>query len=149
MYRKLASALHPDREPDPQQRQAKTELMQQANQAYAQANLLALLEMQWSAEQAAITSQAMPDARRIGHYISVLQDQLGELQREARQLEARFRSAVGAPPGVGLSARKADRLVSAEAQRLRADLDAVAQQMRWLRDPQATQAWLRALRASG
>lgn len=31
VYRKLASALHPDREPDPVERQRKTELMQRAN----------------------------------------------------------------------------------------------------------------------
>ena len=33
VYRQLASALHPDREPDPQERDRKTALMQRANQA--------------------------------------------------------------------------------------------------------------------
>ncbi|RYZ11082.1 MAG: J domain-containing protein, partial [Comamonadaceae bacterium] len=51
VYRRLASVLHPDREQDPQQRERKTALMQQANQAYADDNLLALLELQLQAEQ--------------------------------------------------------------------------------------------------
>ena len=34
VYRKLVSALHPDREPDPQERARKTALMQRVNQAY-------------------------------------------------------------------------------------------------------------------
>ena len=50
VYRRLASALHPDREPDARQRERKTALMQQANQAYAEENLLALLELQLQAE---------------------------------------------------------------------------------------------------
>ncbi|WP_341888453.1 hypothetical protein [Variovorax sp. YR752] len=43
IFRKLASALHPDRETDAQQRKVKTALMQKANQAYAANDLLALL----------------------------------------------------------------------------------------------------------
>jgi hypothetical protein len=42
----LASALHPDRQTDAQQREVKTGLMQQANQAYARSDLLALLALQ-------------------------------------------------------------------------------------------------------
>jgi hypothetical protein len=51
VYRRLASALHPDREPDAQERERKTVLMQKANEAYAQGNLLVLLELQLAAEQ--------------------------------------------------------------------------------------------------
>ena len=46
VFRKLASALHPDRETDDSQRAAKTALMQKVNQAYAAGDLLALLELQ-------------------------------------------------------------------------------------------------------
>ena len=44
VYRKLAGALHPDRESDPQERERKTALMQRVNQAYAKNNLLQLLD---------------------------------------------------------------------------------------------------------
>lgn len=146
VYRKLASALHPDREPDEQERARKTVLMQQANQAYASGNLLALLELQLQAEQIDAARLQSLDDRRLAHYITVLQEQLAELQQETRKLETWFRSAMGASPGSGMPARKADRMISAEAQRLRGDLDILASQVKLLQDPEATREWLRALR---
>ena len=146
MYRKLASALHPDREPDPQERERKTRLMQQANQAYAAGHLLALLELQLQAEQVDAARLGALDAQRLQHYVTVLQEQLAELQAETRRLESAFRAMVGAAPGSGLQPRKADRLITAEAQRLRADLVQLGQQIRLLLDTEATRAWLRAVR---
>ncbi|MEP6875770.1 MAG: J domain-containing protein, partial [Burkholderiales bacterium] len=46
VYRKLASALHPDRETDAEARVRKTALMQRVNQAYAANDLLSLLGLQ-------------------------------------------------------------------------------------------------------
>ncbi|AJZ59188.1 dnaJ domain protein [Paraburkholderia fungorum] len=65
VYRKLASALHPDRETDPQERERKTTLMQRANQAYSKNSLLQLLELQLELEhidQSAINSMNRPGA---------------------------------------------------------------------------------------
>lgn len=149
VYRKLASALHPDREPDPAERARKTALMQQANQAYAEENLMALLELQLQAERITSARRALPDPRRLEHYLAVLQEQLEELQTEARRLEAQFRAATGGPPGTGMPARKADRLVGAEAQRLREDARQLRLQARGLQDVEAARQWLRALRRSG
>lgn len=146
VYRKLASALHPDREPDEEERARKTALMQEANQAYAAGNLLALLEMQLQAEQIDKARLQSLDERRLAHYITVLQEQLAELQQETGKLETWFRAAMGASPGSGMPARKADRMITAEAQRLRGDLEWLAQHTRLLADPEATREWLRALR---
>jgi hypothetical protein len=118
VYRRLASALHPDRELDAQARERKTALMQQANQAYAAGDLLALLELQLQAEQVDAVHAAVADQRRLRHYVEVLQEQLSELQSETSRVEAQFRSAAGLPPGFGLQPRKADRLIKSEAQRL-------------------------------
>lgn len=82
IFRKLASALHPDREPDATRRQHKTQLMQQANQAYERNDLLTLLSMQLDLEQ--IDEQhlaGLPDAR-LAHYNQVLREQLAALQQE-------------------------------------------------------------------
>ena len=51
VFRKLASALHPDRETDIAERERKTALMQQANQAYERNDLLSLLTLQLQIEQ--------------------------------------------------------------------------------------------------
>lgn len=148
VYRKLASALHPDREPDAQQRQRKTLLMQQANQAYADGNLLALLELQLGADQVDTRRLAALDGHRLQHHIAVLEDQLGQLQSAARRLEARFRAAVGLPPGTGLQPRKADRLISSQAQQLREELQLLRRQTRVLLDVESTRRWLKDQRKS-
>lgn len=143
VYRRLASALHPDRVQEAQERARKTALMQQANQAYAEGNLLALLELQLQAEQVDAGHLAVADQRRLQHYVEVLQEQLAELQAETRRLEAEFRSAVGLPPGSGLQPRKADRLITSQAQGLRGELQLLRRQTRLLLDVEATRLWLR------
>jgi hypothetical protein len=143
VYRRLASALHPDREQDARQRERKTQLMQQANQAYAGRNLLALLELQLQAEQVDAAHLAAADERRVRHYVAVLQEQLADLQSETRRLEAEFRAAAGVAPGSGLQARKADRLISSDVQRLRGELLLLRRQTRMLLDVEAVKRWLR------
>ncbi|KQT11329.1 J domain-containing protein [Ramlibacter sp. Leaf400] len=148
VYRRLASALHPDREPDARQRGRKTALMQQANQAYAEGNLLALLELQLQAEEVDAAHLAGVDPRRLQHYVTVLQEQLTDLQSETRRLETGFRAAVGVAPGWGLQPRRADRLISSEAQRLRGELQLLQRQTRLLGDLEATKTWLREVRSA-
>lgn len=143
VYRRLASSLHPDREPDARQRARKTALMQQANEAYAAGNLLALLELQLEAEQVDAAHLAAANQQRLGHYILTLQEQLADLQAEARHLEAQFRAATGVAPGIGMQPRKADRLISAEAQRLRGELLLLRAQAKVLQDVDETKRWLR------
>lgn len=92
VYRKLASALHPDREADPEERRRKTALMQRANDAYAKKNLLQLLELQLELEhidQSAINSMSED---RLKHYNIVLKEQLIELDQELMDVEGRFRA---------------------------------------------------------
>lgn len=146
VYRRLASALHPDREPDASQRARKTRLMQLANEAYEERNLLALLELRLQAEQVDAAHLASANRQRLQHYITVLQEQLTDLQSETRRLESSLRDATGAPPGAGLQPRKADRLISSQAQRLRGDLLALRRQTRALQDVEDVKAWLRAVR---
>ena len=62
VFRRLASALHPDRETDPARRAAKTALMQQANRAHGDRNLLALLELQGR------IGGAIPDPQHLVRY---------------------------------------------------------------------------------
>lgn len=149
VYRRLASGLHPDREPDARERERKTALMQQANQAYAGQDLLALLELQLQAEQMDAAHLASRDGRRLQHYITVLQGQLADLQLETRRLEAGFRAANGLAPGSGLQRRKADRIISSAAQGLREDVASLRRQARSLPDAETVKAWLRAQRKAG
>ena len=105
VYRRLASAVHPDREPDSDVRARKTALMQQANEAYAAGNLLALMELQLQAEEMDAAHLATVDQRRLAQFVTILQVQSADLQSEVHRLEANFRAAVGARPGHGSRAR--------------------------------------------
>ena len=92
VYRKLASALHPDREPDETERVRKTELMQRVNQAYQKNDLLSLLQLQLEIEQ--IDQNALDGIAedRLKHYNKVLAEQLNELQHEVQIHEHRFKA---------------------------------------------------------
>lgn len=90
VYRKLASALHPDRETDPAERTRKTALMQRVNEAYASNRLLDLLQLQLEAEQIDPGQLANLSAERLKHYNHVLAEQLDELLHEVAATEGAF-----------------------------------------------------------
>ncbi len=98
VYRKLASALHPDREPDPEERQRKTALMQRANEAYAKADLLQLLELQLALEQIDAAHLAAIEPPLLKRYIAILKSQLSELDGEIQRTEDEFAAQFGLPP---------------------------------------------------
>jgi curved DNA-binding protein CbpA len=84
VYRRLASALHPDRVPEGPEREAMTALMQQANQAYEGKDLLKLLDL-----QARLDSHASGDAAQrvmglsaatLRHYNHLLEQELHDLR---------------------------------------------------------------------
>jgi hypothetical protein len=143
IYRKLASALHPDRETDAQQREAKTELMQRVNQAYEANDLLALLELQLQIEQIDESHIANASAERLKHYNRVLSEQLANLKAEIDRVEMDFCMEFGVEPGLKLDPQKLGRVleqcsreVLAELADLRRDMSAtsdVAVMKRWLK----------------
>lgn len=98
VYRKLASALHPDREPDPAEKRRKTELMQRANEAYEKGNLLQLLELQLQLEHIDQAHLAAIGPERLKHYVKILKGQLNELEIETRRVEDQFAAEFGLPP---------------------------------------------------
>lgn len=87
IFRKLASQLHPDREPDEAERLRKTALMQRVNVAYAAKDMLALLELQLEVEQIDQASLAGMSDERIKQYNKVLEEQLRELEMELASVE--------------------------------------------------------------
>lgn len=88
IFRKLASALHPDREADPAERERKTSLMARVNQAYQSNDLLQLLSLQIEIEQIDATHLAGTPNARMKQYNSVLRDQSAALDQELYALVA-------------------------------------------------------------
>ncbi len=145
VYRKLASALHPDREPDPVERQRKTTLMQRANEAYEKGNLLQLLELQLQLEHIDQAHLATLGAERLKHYIKILKGQLGELETEIQHIEHGFAAEFGLSPFERLRPHDLmpilqDDMAHCEIniQRVQADLENVG-------DPKQLKAWLKTI----
>jgi PIN domain nuclease of toxin-antitoxin system len=143
IFRKLASALHPDRETDPVQRAAKTALMQKVNQAYAANDLLTLLELQLQIEQVDASHIAGASAQRLKHYNKVLAEQLAELKHEVERVEAGFRIDFGLEMGWGLKPNKLIMFIDNNTRHLRAELATQQREMRMLEDKAATKRWLK------
>lgn len=143
VYRKLASALHPDREPDPAERARKTALMQRANQAYADQQLLELLQLQLEIEHIDAAHLARASEERLQHYRHILSAQLQELQAEVQSLRAQLLPWLPGPSKPS-ALRK---LLRAHLQQLRQDSLHLQDTMRALQtDPQALKAWIKAQR---
>ena len=143
IYRKLASALHPDRETDARQREEKTALMQRVNQAYAANDLLALLELQLQIEQIDAGHIANASADRLKHYNKVLAEQLAELKAEVDRMEMEFCMEFGLQPRHALNPRKLGELLEEISHGWRAELNEQQREMRMLGDMAATKRWLK------
>jgi hypothetical protein len=103
VFRKLASALHPDREQDPVEHERKTALMQKVNVAYGNRDLLQLLELQLELEHIDQHAMSAVSEDRLKHYNKVLAEQVSELQQEIETIAFPFREKYRLSEGEALS----------------------------------------------
>ena len=141
IFRKLASALHPDRETDPARHAEKTALMQRVNQAYAANDLLTLLELQLQIEQVDASHIASASAQRLKHYNKLLAEQLAELKTEIERVELGFRIDFDLL-GSGLNPARLGISIEQKSRQLRAETAAFANDMRLFADRTAARRWL-------
>ena len=114
VYRSLVRALHPDREPDPVERERKTVLLQEVNDAYDKGNLLKLLELQLQLEQIDASHLAGLAPQRLKHYTEILKKQLGELEKEIKHVEFGFAEEFGLSPFERLEPKKIMQLIASD-----------------------------------
>ncbi len=143
VYRKLVGSLHPDRESDPAEKQRKTELMQQANDAYKKGNLLELLELQLRLEQIDQTHLASMAPQQMKRYTQILKDQLGELEEEVLFMKHQFAAEFGiAPYAIG----KADQIMAIldeDKQSYEEEIQSLQAMLDHAGDPQSLKTWLK------
>lgn len=133
VYRKLASALHPDRETDTAIREKKTGQMQRVNQAYQAGDLLSLLNLQFEIEQIDTEHLASLSGERLTHYNQVLREQLAELKAEVEAVTAPFKHFCQWQRK--FTPEDIDRRVSAEIVSAQQDLRQVSEDLERLRNP--------------
>ncbi len=145
LYRKLASALHPDREPDPDQRDRKTALMQKANHAYENDRLLPLLELRRELDptQGVIAGESADDVKL---YTQALKGELEALEEEVMAAEIDFRGRFAIDPLAALTPGNALKTLAADIGEMRAMADALEAELTEVRDIPGLKRWLRVLR---
>lgn len=135
VFRKLVSALHPDREPDPTERARKNQLMQRVNQAYEANDLLTLLGLQLEIEQIDATHLSSTSAERLAHYNQILREQLTRIEAELESIVEPYRELMGLWSGRALTVAKVDRKLTMDITQLREALRQLTQDLVAFRNP--------------
>ena len=86
IYLKIASIIHPDREPDESKKAEKTELLQRANEAYEQEDLFFLLKLQLEVEQSKTGSNKGLSTEQVKFYQQALEAQSQALKQQIQEL---------------------------------------------------------------
>ncbi len=146
VYRQLVAALHPDREPDPVERERKTGLMQKITVAYGKRDLLQLLELQLSIEQIDQSKMNNIGDDRLKHYNTILQTQLEELQQEVMQVEQNVREMIGFAPYERLSPKRLSALLNEDIRRLRNQISHIQHDLMLFNDVKQFKSWLKGYR---
>lgn len=146
VYRKLASALHPDRETDPREQERKTVLMQRVNHAYAKGNLLQLLELQLEIEQIDRRTIDGLSEDRLTHYNGILEEQLRELDQEIQHVEAGFRGTYGIAPSVKVAPDTVMRMLARDIAGMQRDNHDLTLTLREFDDPDNVREWLKEMK---
>lgn len=141
IYRKLASALHPDREPDAAERERKAALMAQVNAANDRRDLLALLELQLQVEQLNPGDVAIMADEKLRHFIRVLKEQEKSLREEKLQREMQVRQMLDLAWNTPVSVRGIDAGLRLQAQHMQANISMMQHDLTAIRQDAELKRW--------
>ncbi|WP_291918324.1 J domain-containing protein [Limnohabitans sp.] len=143
VFRQLASALHPDREPDEQERLRKTALMSEVNAAYEKNDLSTLLRLQMQVTKVNPQNSArMADAQLIA-MASLLKEQVTALEDDLDALQSRLSRELCVP----VRAEAEEASIMQALQRIQADqrhsADSLEADLRRIQNDAELKRWLK------
>lgn len=142
VYRKLASALHPDREPDAAERARKSALMSEVNTAYERRDLLVLLQLQMRTAQIDPHAIGQLAREKLEAMMSLLKDQAKSLENELFQTDQRIRMEFDMPWGSVISTSSLSTHLRRLQNDYQHDIDRMRQDVQRVGDDQALKRWL-------
>ena len=147
IYRKLASALHPDREPDEHEHKRKTALMVEVNVANEKKDLLALLKLQLKVEQINPDSVSAMAQDKLRHFNRVLKEQAQSLQMELEQTQFMFRSEFDLSPYDAISPRSLELSLRHTVSVMQQIIGQMTQDLAQVQDDRGLKAWVKEQKA--
>lgn len=143
LYRQLASALHPDRESDPIERERKTALMSQANAAYERQDLATLLQLQ--VQTAALDAQGLArmSDEKLASMSTLLKEQVTTLQAELEHSEMRASHALGVHVSAKTPEAVIERRLSEQREELQETLEIMQAEIALIQQPAQVKDWLK------
>ena len=142
LFRQLASALHPDREPDPARRQRKTALMSEANAAYGRKDLMALMNLQVQTQLADPQTGPQPADDRLAALTLLLKQRVADLERERAARQQRLADEWGLPLGHMPNANTLKQQLQHEVREREAAVAALAQDLDRVQTTAGLKRWL-------
>jgi len=144
IYRQLASALHPDREPDEQARVRKTAWMSEVNAAYEKNDLTTLLRLQMQVAQVTPQSTSRLADDKLRAMCLLLKEQVAALEDDLDQLQSRLSRELCVP----VRAEAEEAAMTQSLQRIQADqrhsADSLASDLRLIQNDAELKRWLKA-----
>ena len=142
LFRQLASALHPDREPDETERQRKTALMSEANTAYARKDLVTLMQIQLRAELAdpAAVSRLADD--RLAALTLLLKQQVAGLERERAARQGQLAAEFDLPHGQVANPNTLKQQLLAQVAALESAVAQLESDLEQVAEPATLKRWL-------
>ncbi len=142
IYRKLVSALHPDRESDPAERTRKTALMVRVNAANDSKDLLALLRLQLEIDQIDPSSVAAMADDKLRSFNRMLKEQLKELQAQYHAITGDLHLAFDLGYDI-VSPKAMTSALRSQAQRLKDMIESLKYALQAVQDDKALKKWIK------
>ncbi len=143
VYRQLASALHPDREPDEAERLRKTALMSEVNAAYDRKNLSELLKLQLHMAQIDSAALSRMADDKLNAMSLLLKEQVEALEEDEAQAEFEIRHYLGVNELDHISAESLTRALAIQLRDKEHEVHALERDLRRIQNEAELKRWLK------
>ena len=143
VYRQLASALHPDREPDEVERLRKTALMSEVNAAYDRKNLSELLKLQLQIAQIDSTALSRIADDKLNAMCLLLKEQVEALEDDEAQAQFEIRHYLGVNELDHISAESLARALAIQLRDKEHVVDTLERDLRRIQNEAELKRWLK------